>query len=163
MPTPGQEALTKMRAAAREALETAAFDLAGRAAADAPVESGRLRGSVSPGGDPAHGGSPNAMVVEKGDRMEISVSFSTPYAHAQHEGYIDYGGGTEVEVRAHTRRLPSGKAIRVRAHTQTRRGRVRFRHYPLGGGRKFLERNLKAMAPRYESVIAEKVRRAMQS
>lgn len=152
-----------MKAAAKEALEEAALDLAARSARDAPVETGRLRGSVSPGGDPAYGGAAEPIVEENGDRMEVAVTFSTPYAHAQHEGYIDYGGGQAVEVQAHYRTLPSGRRIFVRAHTRTMRGRVVFQRYPLGGGKKFLENNLKAMAGRYEAVIGAKVKAAMNS
>lgn len=126
-----------MREAAREALEVCAFDLAGRAANAAPIESGRLRGSVSPGGDPTFGGNPDAEVRELGDRFEVSVTFSTPYAHAQHEGYIDY----EID----------GKPVHVE-----------FKNHPRGGGKKYLEGPLKAMAPRYEAVIAAKVKEAME-
>lgn len=155
--TLGQRALEAVRETAREVLEDAAFDLAAAASNDAPVETGRLRASVSPGGDPAYGGVEDAVVREVGDRLEVHVSFSAPYAAAQHEGYIDYGPAREVHVRAHSRRLPSGRVVRVRAHTQTRSGRVYFRSHPLGGGKKFLENNLKAMAPRYEAVLAARI------
>jgi hypothetical protein len=127
-----------MRSAARRVLVAAAFDLAGRAAADAPIETGRLRGSVSPGGDPQYGGDPGpAVVVEEGDRMEVSVTFSTPYAAAQHEGHATmHRGDTVYEWRA--------------------------RNWPLGGGPKFLERNLTAMAPRYEAALAAAVAAEME-
>jgi hypothetical protein len=162
MATLGQRALEAGREAARGTLEAAALDLAGRAAADAPVETGRLRASVSPGGDPAYGGTVEPVDEKLGDRMEVHVTFSTPYAAAQHEGYIDYGEGREVHVREHLRRLPSGKVVRVRAHTQTRRGRVVFTRHPLGGGKKYLENNLKAMAGRYEAVLAANVAEALK-
>lgn len=118
-------------------LVAAAFDLAGRAAADAPIETGRLRGSVSPGGNPADGGDPNpAEVIEDGDRMEVSVTFSTPYAHVQHEGHaIMHRGDTVYNWRA--------------------------RHWPGGGGPKYLENNLKAMAPRYEAALRAAVAKAL--
>ena len=129
MATPGDRAEEKVRDAARRVLVLAAFDLASRAAADAPIETGRLRGSVSPGGDPAHGGDPGPpTVIETGNRMEVSVSFDTPYAHVQHEGHaVMHRGATTYTWRA--------------------------RRWPLGGGPKYLEKNLQAMAPRYEAAL----------
>lgn len=162
MATLGEAALNAIYEAIRETLPVFALDLAGRAIEDAPVMTGRLRGSASPGGDPVFGGSPTVEVQEPSPgEFVVEVTFSTPYAHAQHEGYIDYGPGQDVFVRAHTRTLSSGRVVSVRAHTATRRGIVRFRHYPLGGGKKFLEKNLKAMAPRYEAALAAAIERKL--
>ena len=139
-----EEARRRAHAAAREFLEVAAEDLAARAVDAAPVDTGTLRGSVSPGGDPESGGSPTAEVLERdvsgGRELEVSVTFSTPYAAAQHEGWA-----------IHHRRDASG---RIRTH------RWEAHRWPGGGGPKYLERPLLEMAPRYEAALAETVRRA---
>jgi hypothetical protein len=77
------------------------------------------------------------MVADLGSRLEIEVSFSGPYAAAQHEG----------------------KAIMHRG------GRAYLwiaRNWPRGGGPKYLERNLLAMAPRYAAVLAAEVRKELE-
>ena len=134
----------------KRAMELSADDLLARSIHDAPVEEGALRGSGARSG-----------VEQNGDNYSITVSFDTPYAHAQHEGYIDYGAERVVQIPAHWRTMQTSagpRRVRVRAHTQTRRGRVYFRHHPLGGGKKYLERNVVAMGPRYRNAIAASLR-----
>lgn len=79
-----ENARRRARDAARDFLVTAAEDLAARSALDAPIETGTLRASVSPG--PGEG---ESAITEQefGDRtlLTAEVSFSTPYAARQHE------------------------------------------------------------------------------
>ena len=63
----------RRKAAARVALQFVGEDLLGRAQREAPVDEGTLRGSGS------------VEVTERGDRLSVEVSFSTPYAARQHE------------------------------------------------------------------------------
>lgn len=68
------EARRRMRDAVQETLTVIANDLLGRAQRIAPLEEGTLAasGTVSD-------------VEEVGDRLEVTVSFNTPYAARQHE------------------------------------------------------------------------------
>lgn len=68
---------------------------------------------------------------------EAEVAFSRPYAAAQHEGHATMSrGGTTYEWTV--------------------------RQNPKGGGPKYLEKNLLAMAGRYERIIGETVRQALE-
>jgi hypothetical protein len=71
------------------------------------------------------------------DGVDAVVSFNRPYAAAQHEGHA----------------------------TMSRDGRTyewTVRRNPKGGGPKYLEKNLLAMAGRYERIIGEAVRQELE-
>jgi len=143
-----------MREAAADALTTMAEDLAARAVADAPVDTGTLRASVSPG--------PGGELVMReqprsnGERIEVEVSFSTPYAAVQHEGHALM----HHKVNVYERTGPRGgwKKVGQKLVEYT----WRARRWPGGGGPKFLERNVTAQAPRYERILKAAVERAFR-
>lgn len=79
MPVSGAEIRRAALRGAEKALESAAQDLAARAALEAPIETGTLRASVSPG--------PGGPLVKRvgHDTVEVDVTFDTVYAARQHE------------------------------------------------------------------------------
>jgi hypothetical protein len=84
--------LEKMKEVSIEGLEEVGLDLLGKAVRQAPVDTGDLRGSgsVSFGGNVIAQGTKEGGVVATGKagrsaKPEVTVGFSVPYAHRQHE------------------------------------------------------------------------------
>ena len=83
-----------LRAALGSANYDNAVDLAGQAAAQAPIETGDLRGSLEPGASDGRFGSAD-------DGLTMTVGSNLPYAAKQHEDLSLNHNGPEV---------PGGKA-----------------------------------------------------
>lgn len=151
--TNGEEVELRVRKAAANAINASGDDLAGRAIEEAPVLTGELRASARfPGNDP------DARAYETD--LEASVSFNTPYAAAQHEGFAE-----QHRQYAVVPIVKSGVVVgfftdktKLKPHT------VQWvvKNHPGGGKTHYLSDPLKAMVDRYQAVIAASVKKSLE-
>jgi hypothetical protein len=135
-PTPGKDALARVRAAVGEELRLIAEDALDRAKQKISI-------SPPPGIDPAPAVALRASgtvgrVRRRGNHMTISVGFHATYAAVQEIGRMSY------EREGHS-------------------GRIfwQVRNHPGGGQTRYLESTIKEMAADYDRRLAHAARRAL--
>jgi Bacteriophage HK97-gp10, putative tail-component len=138
--TPGERARQLVIDAVKRELEAMAHDLLEAAKHD--ISRSPVTGDPDPAVSLRESGRVG-RVQRRGDRWSIAVGFHTVYAAAQHEGHMSY-----------VREGVTGEAAGGRIFWEVK-------HHPGGGKTKYLERNVKAMAPEFDRRLAEAVRREL--
>lgn len=161
-----KEAPVEIEAALNRALNRIAIKWHAAARQATPVDTGRLRSSVTfatptvqqPARIPADDGEPMTVFKpDKPDGLSVIVGTNVKYGPAVHEGINWPGGAVQVKahtVKAHTRETKHG-TVRVKSHTV--RAHTRQVGPIVRAGRKFIETPGRQLMPEAHSIVAQEL------
>lgn len=174
-----KNATAAVHAALERALNRMALPWHAAATDEVPVDTGRLKSSITfstPTIQKAvaytdRNGKGASFRPPKPPPLTLQVGTNVEYGPEVHEGVDWQGGEVRVEehtvrahrVKAHTRTTKSGKKITVKAHTvRAHTVKAHTRNMPpiTRAGRKFIEGPGRRLRPRFEEIAAEELAKA---
>ncbi|MFA5569754.1 MAG: hypothetical protein WC972_14040 [Trueperaceae bacterium] len=168
-----------IEAALERALNRMALPWHEEATNEVPVDTGRLKSSLTfstPTIQKAvaytdHDGKGASFRPPKPPPLTLLLGTNVEYAAAVHEGINWEGGPVQIKehtvkahtVKAHTRTTKTGKEITVKAHTvkaHTVKAHTRNMPAVTRAGKKFIEGPGRRLRPRFEQIAAEELAKA---